>query len=113
MVSKIALYEDYTIQVLTDAPTVVFNTRLGQVARVTIGANRTLSITNMEPGRAYQLFVTQGGAGSFTMALPANMRFTGGGSPDWTTTPGRVDIISFVNVNGTLYADFKRDFAPV
>lgn len=113
MPTRLALVEDYVFQTLTDAATVVFDVKQGQVARLVLVGNRTLSVTNLVQGRTYQLFVEQGGAGSFSLSLPTNMKFTGNGVPAWTPTVGRVDIICFTVVGGTLYSDFKTDFLPV
>lgn len=113
MVTRIANFEDYAPQDLTDGTTITFNGKLGQVAWVQIEGNRTLSVTNLIEGRAYQIFIRQGGAGGFTLNLPSNMKFTGNGVPAWSSTAGRVDILSFVNYKGTLFADFKNDFQPV
>lgn len=63
------------IQNLTDGATITWNVANGYNARVVLGGNRTLAITNPQEGDYYTITFVQDGTGSRTITLP------GGGSP--------------------------------
>lgn len=63
------------IQSLTDGATITWNAQNGYNARVVLGGNRTLAITNPQEGDYYTITFVQDGTGSRTITLP------GGGSP--------------------------------
>jgi hypothetical protein len=60
------------VQTLTDAGTVTWDYSAGAEAKVTLGGNRTLSITNLPTGRVVYgcLEVYQNGTGGFSLTLP-------------------------------------------
>lgn len=60
------------VQTLTDAATVTWDYSAGKEAKVTLGGNRTLSITNLPTGRVVYgvLEVYQNGTGGYSLTLP-------------------------------------------
>jgi hypothetical protein len=81
---------------LTDAATITPDFSAGNVFTVTLGGNRTLANpTNTVAGQCGQIFVTQDGTGSRTLAYGANWKFSGATAPTLTTTASRTDVISF------------------
>jgi|GEM_PF-4430250 len=63
-----------TVQTLTDGSTITWDISNGYNASVTLGGNRTLSITNAQAGDYGCLLVCQDGTGNRTLTLPANSR---------------------------------------
>jgi len=96
-----SFYQDELL-VLTDAATTNFPVDSGDIAEWTITANRTFAFTGTNRVRTKNLFIIQGGAGSFTVTWPANIKWGSGTAPVLSTAPGAVDVISFVS-NGTNY----------
>ncbi len=90
---------------LTDAETIAWDLSSNQVAKVTLGGNRTLANPfYAKDGGVYVLFVTQDDAGSRTLTYGSNYRWsTGNLTPTLTTTPGRTDILTFVSFDGKMY----------
>lgn len=84
-------------QILIDAPTVIWDASVSVNAKVTITANRALSITNPINGQVGILRSTQGGAGGNSLALPANSIVVneGGGGINLSLGVGDVDFISY------------------
>ena len=68
----------------------------------TLTGNVTLTLSNPIAGCWYQLRATQGGAGSYTVTWPANVKWQSGVAPTLTTTVGRTDIIALF-YDGTNY----------
>lgn len=91
---------------LTDAAIVAwaFNGAESRNASVTLGGNRTLSISGATNGASGTIAVTQDGTGSRTLTLPAGSKVIAGGTgaATLTTTAGATDILSFV-YDGTNY----------
>jgi len=83
-------------QALTDAATITLDlaSTPGNSFSVTLGGNRTLNILNQIPGQKIDLYVTQDGTGSRTLAVKSNgtsaVVSTG---TLLTTTAGAVDLI--------------------
>lgn len=101
-----------TPQALTDGATVTWDLNAGQYATVTLGGNRTLSITNTATGKSGCVVVTQDGTGSRTLALPASSKVGGGGSGAVTlsTTAGAVDILCVLYVGSTPYFNLLTNY---
>lgn len=60
----------------------------------------TLTLNNPVAGAFYTFEIKQSGAGSFTVAWPASVKWPSGAAPTLTTTTGRTDVLSFY-YNGT------------
>ena len=83
-------------QTLTDGATIDWNLSTQQVAKVTLGGNRTLnSPTNQQAGAFYSLAIIQDGTGSRTLTFNSAYKFTGATAPTLTTTASAKDIIIF------------------
>ncbi len=83
-------------QTLTDGATIDWNLSTQQVAKVTLGGNRTLNApTNQQAGAFYSLAIIQDGTGSRTLTLNSAYKFTGASAPTLTTTASAKDIIIF------------------
>ena len=70
-------------QILTDGATVTWNVATSRNAQVTLGGNRTLSVTNAVDGDMGKLLVIQDATGSRTLTLPSGSYVPGQGA---TTT---------------------------
>lgn len=83
---------------LTDGATVNWNGDTnGQVVNLPLGGNRTMAApTNIKPYASYVMRIIQDGTGSRTLAWNAAFKFGAAGVPILTTTPGKVDYISFI-----------------
>jgi hypothetical protein len=82
-------------QTLTDGATVAWDMSLGFNAKVTLGGNRTLTVSNPVVGIDYSLAVIQDGTGSRTMTWPASFDWGTTGAPTLTTTASKVDQLIF------------------
>ena len=83
-------------QTLTDGATIDWNLSTQQVAKVTLGGNRTLNApTNQQAGAFYSLAIIQDGTGSRTLTFNSAYKFTGASAPTLTTTASAKDIIIF------------------
>jgi hypothetical protein len=89
-------------QILVDAPTIAWDCALGQIAEITLTANRIMGTpTNIKKGY-YTLFIKQGGAGNFNITTwpTAVFKWPGGVAPGLSTAAGATDIITFVSNDG-------------
>lgn len=95
-----------TPQALSDAASIVWNVGNGSNASVTLGGNRTLSISNATAGMYGTLDVNQDAAGSRTLTLPAGSKVSsnwGSGTTIYLSTVGlATDVLSFY-FDGTNY----------
>ena len=83
-------------QTLTDGATIDWNLSTQQVAKVTLGGNRTLNApTNQQAGAFYSLAIIQDGTGSRTLTFNSAYKFTGASAPTLSTTASAKDIIIF------------------
>lgn len=87
---------------LEDEAPVAWNLLNGYNAKVTLGGNRTLAITNAYSGMSGLLMVKQDGTGGRSLTLPAGSKILGGGVLALSTAPNAVDILTFV-FDGTNY----------
>lgn len=91
---------------LTDGATITWNTQGKPTvnAIVTLGGNRTLSISNAASGTSGILIVKQDGSGNRTLTLPAGSIVVDGGGGVIALSPGvnAIDVLSFI-YDGTNY----------
>ena len=81
---------------LTDGATIDWNLQTQQVAKVTLGGNRTLNApTNQVAGAFCSLLIVQDGTGSRTLSFNSTYKFTGATAPTLTTTASAKDLIVF------------------
>ena len=94
---------------LTDAATT--NWDMSQpFAKWTLGASRTLAVTNMIAGGTYILFVIQGGSGSFGVTWPSSVVWPGNVAPTLTTTAAFRDVFSFTSDGTNLFASYSQNY---
>jgi len=99
-----------TFQTLTDAASIIWDSQLGHLAKVTLTDNRTLSnISNLVAG-SYSLIVIQDGVGSHTLALDTSYKTGGGLGITLSTGANKQDIVTFISDGTTIYAVEKTDF---
>ena len=87
-----------TEDTLTDASTITWNVINSPVAKVTLGANRTMAApsgTGPAAGQMISLLVIQDGTGSRTITWNAVYEFPSDTAPTLTTTANLGDIFSF------------------
>lgn len=103
-----------TLSTLTDAGTVTWNyTTQGAEAQVTLGGNRTLSITNLPTTVTYfTLTVKQDATGGRTLALPALTKVinSGAGVVTLSTAANAIDILSFRWDGTTLFCTYGKSY---
>lgn len=100
---------------LTDGATITWAVSLGvNNAVVTLGGNRTLSITGATNGMMGTLWVNQPSSGGpFTLALPAGSKviYGGGGAVLLSTAASAVDVLTWT-YNGTNFLwTYGRNFS--
>ena len=94
---------------LTDASTVSWNVLTSPVAKVTLGANRTLGAgSGAIAGQFVSLLVIQDGTGSRTLSFNAVYEFTGDTAPTLTTTAAKGDLFVF-RYNGSKFLEVGRN----
>jgi len=96
-------FSSQTFQTLTDAATIIWDYSLGKNAEITLAATRILSITNVSDGDYGNIIVEQGGAGNYSLTLPATSKVVNGGAGTilFTTGIGVQDVLSFIYRGGT------------
>lgn len=109
------VYTPESLTTLTDASTITWDyATQTREAKVTLGGNRTLSITNLPAGKVVYLTlgVIQDATGSRTLSLPAGTKVINGSSGvvSLTTTANAVDILSFRWNGVTLYCTYGKNY---
>jgi hypothetical protein len=92
-ISKNAVYTPY--QTLTDDTTITWNMNNGYNAKVTLGGNRALSITNVANGMSGCLIIKQDSTGNRTITLPAGSLMIDGGIFSLSALANKVDMLIF------------------
>lgn len=74
----------------------------GNVITLTLSANCTLTFPTVANDGAYSftLVLTQDGTGSRLVTWPASVKWAGGTVPTLSTAAGKVDVFTFITVNG-------------
>lgn len=96
-------------QTLTDQATITWDTSLGRVATVTLGASRTIAAPTNQKVGTYILRVIQGGSGSYTLTWNGNYKWTAQTAPVLSTAVGAVDIITFFSDGTKMYGSYLPD----
>ena len=93
---------DFPVQIyfgeetLTDGTTIDWNLQTQQVAKVTLGGNRTLIAPTYQIACGfYSLLIIQDTTGSRTLSFNSTYKFTGATAPTLTTTASAKDLIVF------------------
>ena len=96
---------------LTDASTISWNSLTSPVAKVTLGANRTIgAATGAVAGTFASLLVIQDGTGSRTLTWNAAYEFAEDTAPTLTTTANLGDLFVF-RYNGAKWLEVGRNLA--
>ena len=94
---------------LTDGATITWDSSVAQVAKVTLGGNRTISApTNGATGQFISLLVIQDGTGSRTLTWNSAYEFASDTAPTLTTTASLGDLFTF-RYNGTKWLETGRN----
>ena len=94
---------------LTDASTITWNGLTQSVAKVTLGANRTLGLASGGVAGAFiSLLIIQDGTGSRTLSFNAAYEFTGDTAPTLTTTANKGDLFVW-RYNGSKWLEVGRN----
>ena len=94
---------------LTDASTIAWNVLTSPVAKVTLGANRTLgAATGAQAGQFISLLIIQDGTGSRTVTFNAAYEFKDDTAPTLTTTAAKGDLFVF-RYNGSKFLEVGRN----
>lgn len=104
-----SLDELSTLATLTDAATVSWN-MLQPAVKLTLGGNRTLTVSNMRAGGTYILHVIQS-AGSNTLTWPSSVKWPGNTAPTLTTTAAYRDIFTFTSDGTYLFGSYVQNYA--
>ena len=96
---------------LTDASTISWNSLTSPVAKVTLGANRTLgAASGAVAGTFASLLIIQDGTGSRTLTWNAAYEFAADTAPTLTTTAAKGDLFVF-RYNGAKWLEVGRNLA--
>jgi hypothetical protein len=96
---------------LTDASTISWNVLTSPVAKVTLGANRTLGAgSGAITGQFVSLLIIQDGTGSRTVSFNAVYEFKEDTAPTLTTTANKGDLFVF-RYNGSKFLEVGRNQA--
>jgi len=94
---------------LTDASTISWDVSTSPVAKVTLGANRTLGAgSNPQTGQFVSLLIIQDGTGSRTVTFNAAYEFKDDTAPTLTTTAAKGDLFVF-RYNGSKFLEVGRN----
>ena len=94
---------------LTDQATIAWNVLTSPVAKVTLGANRTLGApTGSQAGQFVSLLIIQDGTGSRTVTFNAAYEFKDDTAPTLTTTANKGDLFVF-RYNGSKFLEVGRN----
>ena len=96
---------NYSETTLTDGSTITWNAETQDVAKVTLGGNRTLgAASSATTGQFISLLVIQDGTGSRTLTWNAAYEFAADTAPTLTTTAAKGDLFVF-RYNGSKWLE--------
>ena len=102
---------NYSETTLTDDSTITWDASTQDVAKVTLGGNRTLgSASNGTTGQFISLLIIQDGTGSRTLTWNAAYEFASDTAPTLTTTANLGDVFVF-RYNGSKWLEVGRNQA--
>jgi hypothetical protein len=102
---------NYSETTLTDGATVTWDASTQDVAKVTLGGNRTLAApSNGTTGQFISLLIIQDGTGSRTLTWNAVFEFASDTAPTLTTTANLGDVFVF-RYNGSKWLEVGRNQA--
>ena len=102
---------NYSETTLTDQATITWDASTQDVAKVTLGGNRTLGLaSNGTTGQFISLLIIQDGTGSRTLTWNAAYEFASDTAPTLTTTANLGDVFVF-RYNGSKWLEVGRNQA--
>ena len=102
---------NYSETTLTDGSSITWNAETQDVAKVTLGGNRTLgAASSATTGQFISLLVIQDGTGSRTLTWNAAYEFASDTAPSLTTTANLGDLFVF-RYNGSKWLEVGRNQA--
>ena len=100
---------NYSETTLTDDSSITWNAETQDVAKVTLGGNRTLgAASSATTGQFISLLVIQDGTGSRTLTWNAAYEFAADTAPTLTTTAAKGDLFVF-RYNGSKWLEVGRN----
>jgi hypothetical protein len=78
----------------------------GNVQRLRLIGATTITFINAKPGARYLLALVQDGVGTRLVTWPA-VRWLGGSTPTLTSTPNKLDLMTFAYINGEFIGGFS------
>lgn len=94
------------LQSTGDGATVTFDMAASNINSVTLGGNRTLTLSNVSVGQCFMLRLTQDGTGSRTVTWFTTIKWAGGAAPTLTTTAAKADLFGFLCTSSGNYDGF-------
>lgn len=111
-VSKNSIYTAF--QTLTSSSSISWNMNNGYNAKLTLGHNATLSITNIADGMSGCLILTQDATGGRTLTFPATSYIIDGAYAAISSGSGDISILTFVYTGSSFYWSIGNNYiAPV
>ena len=102
---------NYSETTLTDGSTISWNASTEDVAKVTLGGNRTIgAASSATTGQFISLLVIQDGTGSRTLTWNSAYEFASDTAPSLTTTANLGDLFVF-RYNGSKWLEVGRNQA--
>lgn len=100
-------------QSLTDGATITWDLSKGHIAEVTLGGNRSLTVSNINRIGTAILIVRQDATGGRTLSYSSAIKWPGGTAPTLSTSANAVDVLTFLvdATTGTLYGSILKAFA--
>ena len=100
---------NYSETTLTDGSSITWNAETQDVAKVTLGGNRTIgAASSATTGQFISLLVIQDGTGSRTLTWNAAYEFAADTAPTLTTTAAKGDLFVF-RYNGSKWLEVGRN----
>ena len=100
---------NYSETTLTDGSSITWNAETQDVAKVTLGGNRTIgAASSATTGQFISLLVIQDGTGSRTLTWNAAYEFASDTAPTLTTTANLGDVFVF-RYNGSKWLEVGRN----
>ena len=100
---------NYSATTLTDGSSITWNAETQDVAKVTLGGNRTIgAASSATTGQFISLLVIQDGTGSRTITWNAAYEFAADTAPTLTTAAAKGDLFVF-RYNGSKWLEVGRN----
>jgi len=112
VVTSFTAQQNFGTATLTDGVNISWNLNSAQVAKVTLGGNRTLdNPTNMVDGGTYILRVIQDGTGTRTLSYGSAYKWPAGVAPVVAAGANDISVLTFVSDGTNMYGVAQTDFS--